>query len=283
ASAFSNAFNVVSQHAASTAAAATAKGWRLAIYLVRQPLWLLGVVAMVGGFVFQALALYNGRLSVVQPLLVTELIFSLVLGRWWLRHHVALSAWASASVTCIGLAIFLVMSEPQGGHASPTKGAWVSAIATMAGLVAVLTLAASRGSPVRRAGLYASAAGIVWATMATFIKSATDDLSGFGPLGVFEHGSLYAVIVAGIAGTVLTQAALHHGPLGVSQPVMVTTDPFVSVILGVWLFGEHFTHQPIKVAAGLLAFVIMAVGVLLMCRTAPALETAGPSRRTATK
>jgi EamA domain-containing membrane protein RarD len=136
---------------------------------------------------------------------------------------------------------------------------------------------------VRRAGLYASAAGIIWATMATFIKSATDDLSGVGPLRVFEHGSVYAVVMAGIVGTVLTQAALHHGPLGVSQPLMVTVDPFVSVILGIWLFGEHFTHQPFKVAAAFLAFVIMAVGVFFMCRTAPALETAGTSHRPTTE
>jgi drug/metabolite transporter (DMT)-like permease len=277
AAAFSNALDVVSQHTASITATPRDKGWRLALYLVRQPLWLFGVVAMVASFVFQALALHNGKLSVVQPLLVTELIFSLVLRRWWIRHRVAATAWAAAGVTCLGLAIFLVMSEPQGGHAGPTKGAWVSAIATMIGVTAVLTLLASQGSPVRRAGLYASGAGIVWATMATFIKSATDDLSAHGLVGLFQHGSVYALVAAGVAGTILTQAALHHGPLGVSQPLMVTVDPFVSIILGVWLFGEHFTNEPVKVVVACVAFLVMAGGVVFMCRTAPALETSDAS------
>src|SRR6516164_2698633 len=96
AAAFSNALNVVTQHVASTAASPRDKGWRLALYLVRNPLWLLGVGAMIASFVFQALALYNGRLSVVQSILVSELVFSLVIGRLWLRRAVVAAAWGSA-------------------------------------------------------------------------------------------------------------------------------------------------------------------------------------------
>ena len=116
ASSFANALNVVTQHVASTAAPAREKGWRLAVYLVRSPLWLFGVAAMIGAFLFQAIALDKGQLSVVQSILVTELVFSLVLGRLWLRRHVVGAAWVSACLTSAGLAVFLVMSEPKGGH-----------------------------------------------------------------------------------------------------------------------------------------------------------------------
>src|SRR5262245_36093157 len=83
AAAFANAVNVMTQHKASISAPRRVKGWRLALYLPRQPLWLLGVAAAVASFVFQALALNNGPMSVVQPLLVTELVFVLVLRRVW--------------------------------------------------------------------------------------------------------------------------------------------------------------------------------------------------------
>src|SRR5258708_4254067 len=83
AAAFSNAVNVMTQHSASVAAPKREKGWRLVAYLFRQPLWLLGWIAAVGGFVLQALALHQGLLSVVQPILVTELVFVLVLRRVW--------------------------------------------------------------------------------------------------------------------------------------------------------------------------------------------------------
>jgi drug/metabolite transporter (DMT)-like permease len=271
-SAFANSLNLITQHVASTASPRTVKGWRLALYLVRSPLWLIGGAALIGAFVLQALALYNGRLSVVQSILVTELVFTLVIGRLWLRRRVAAAAWISASVTSAGLALFLVLSQPKGGHAQATPGAWLPGLLTFGGASAVLTAFAARGSPVRRAALYATASGIVWALFATFVKSVTDVLGANGVLAVLERGAIYGLVVAGIVGTVLTQAALHYGPLSVSQPLMVIVDPLVSIVLGIWLFGEHFEGSGWRIVFGVVGFGAMALGVVVLARTAPALE-----------
>jgi len=59
AAAFSNSVNLLTQHSASIRAPKSEKGWRLVGYLFRQPLWRLGWIAAVGGFVFQAFALHN--------------------------------------------------------------------------------------------------------------------------------------------------------------------------------------------------------------------------------
>ena len=92
AAAFSNAVNLLTQHKASIGAPKKERGWRLPFYLIRHPLWLLGGAAAVGSFVFQALALHNGPMSVVQPVLVTELVFVLIL-RWvWIHQDVARAA-----------------------------------------------------------------------------------------------------------------------------------------------------------------------------------------------
>jgi drug/metabolite transporter (DMT)-like permease len=260
---------VITQHVASTAAPTKVKGVRLALYLVRSRLWLFGVGAMVAAFVFQAAALYNGLLSVVQSILVTELVFTLLIGRQWLKRSVGRSAWISASVTSVGLAVFLVMSEPQGGHNSATASAWLPALVSFGGATAVLTILARSGSPLRRAALYASASGIVFALMATFLKSATDLLGTRGLAAMLGHGGVYGLIVTGILGTILTQAALHYGPLAVSQPLMVIVNPFVSIILSVWLYGEHFTGGPVKITIAVIGFAAMAVGVVFLARTAP--------------
>ncbi len=272
ASAFANALNVVTQHVASTAAPTRDKGWRLAVYLVRNPLWLFGVGAMIGAFLFQAIALDKGQLSVVQSILVTELVFSLVLGRLWLRRHVVGAAWVSACLTSAGLALFLVMSEPKGGHAEATAAAWLPALLACGLAAGALTVLAGGGSPVRRAALYATASGIVWAAFATFLKSATDVLTAHGVVVTLERGGIYGVVVTGIIGTVLTQAALHYGPLGVSQPLMVIVNPVVSIGLSVWLYGEHFTGGAAEIAAGLIGFAVMVVGVVFLARTAPSFE-----------
>ena len=268
-SAFLSAVNVVAQHVASTAAPSGVTGVRLALYLLRSPRWLLGVAATVGAFVFQAWALHSGRLSVVQSILVSELIFMLLVGSLWLRRRVSLGAWLAAALTAVALAFFLIVSEPQGGHPQATATAWLPALLTFAGLCALCTVLARRGSPVRRAALYAAGSGIVAALLATFLKSVTDALGGHGPLTIVLHPATYGVIAAIVLGTILTQAALHHGPLAVSQSVMVICNPFVSVVLGVWLFGEHFTGGVARVAAGVACFAAMLAGVVLLARTAP--------------
>ncbi len=276
AAAFASALTVVTQHVASTAAPTGVTGWRLAPYLIRNPLWLFGLLTVVGSFVCQAVALHFGRMSMVQSILITELVFSLVIGRVWLHRVVRPAAWISASVTIVGLTIFLIMAQPEGGHPQATTSAWLPALLTLGGATALCVIFASRGSPVRRAALYGSASAIVAAALATFLKSTTETLTGEGIPAMVMRGPLYGLVIAMFVSTVLTQAALHYGPLAVSQPLMVIVDPFVSIILGIWLYGEHFTGGPAAIAGAAAAFAAMVVGVVFLARTAPSFD-ADPS------
>lgn len=274
AAAVTAALTAVTQHVASTSAAVEVKGSRLALYLLRSPLWLFGVASTLASFVFQAIALYNGRLSVVQSILITELVFSLVIGRVWLRRAVSVAAWASASLATVGLALFLAMSQPKGGHPQATAQAWLPALLTCGGAAALCTVLAGRGSPIRRAALYATASAILAAVLATFLKSATDTLAVDGISTVLLRGPFYGLLITAALSTILTQAALRYGPLAVSQPVMVIVNPVVSVMLGIWLYGEHFTGQATQIVLGAVGFAVMIVGVVFLARTAPSLGAA---------
>ena len=269
AAALANAVHLMTQHTASLGVSGRHRIWGLLTFLIRQPLWLLGWAAAAGGFAFQALALHGGQLSVVQALLVTELVFALLLRRFWVRQHIANIAWAAALLTCAALAVFIAASEPHGGRLQPDPTNWVSAVAVFGGAVAVLAVMARWGSPVRRAALYATAASITWALMATFIKATTDVLGISGLVGVLEHWPIYALLAAGVVGSVLQQAALQVGPLSVSQPLIVVVDPAVAVVLSVWIFDERFTVSPTQRAIASLAFCVMAVGATILARAAP--------------
>jgi len=268
--AFCNALNVVMQHVASIGDPKHSKGWRFVRYLVSNPLWLLGWVALAGAFVFQAIALHNGAMSVVQPLLVTELVFALVLRWLWLHQSIRTITWWAAALTCAALALFIAMAEPSGGSTLPPSGAWVSATAATAGLAAVLAVLGLRGSPGRRAALLGASASMLWALVATFIKATTDTLTQYGLSGMFTHWPLYALAVTGLAAEVLNQVALHVGPLSISQPFIVIVDPIVSIALSVWIFGETFTNDVGRLAVGSFAFASMCVAVTVLTRTAPA-------------
>src|SRR5262249_61927352 len=91
----------------------------------------------------------------------------------------------------------------------------------------------------------------------------------FGIPGMLIRWPVYALIGAGIAGTILEQAALHVGPLSVSQPMLVIVNPFASIILSVWLFDERFTNSPAMITVAVLSFSVMAAGVTMLTRTSP--------------
>jgi len=276
AAAFSNGANVITQHSASIGAPKREKGLHLVRYLFRQPLWLLGWVAALGGFVFQALALREGQLSVVQPLLVTELVFVLLMRRMWFRQDIAGAAWAAAAVVCAAIAVFLSVAEPTGGRANPETAEWLSALLVFGGVVGVLTIAGMRGSPLRRTIAFALAGALAWALMAVFLKATTDTIASFGILGMLSRWPVYALAVAALSGTLLEQAALHVGPLSVSQPLLIVVNPLASIVLSVWLFEEHFTSSPPRIAIAVVSFAAMAVGVVELSRRAP--QNMAPTR-----
>jgi hypothetical protein len=268
--ALSNALNVVTQHVASIGDPAHSKGWHFVRYLFHNPLWLFGWVALVAAFVFQAVALHNGALSVVQPLLVTELVFALVLRRLWVHQAIHAVTWWAAAVVCVSLATFIAMSEPSGGDVLPTSRAWAASIAVTGGFAALLALFGTRGSPARRAALTGTATSVLWALVAVFIKATTDTLTQFGVGGMFTHWPVYALAVTGLAAELLSQVALHVGPLSASQPFLVVVDPIVSIALSVWVFGEHFDADGLRLAVAATAFAVMGAAVVVLTRTAPA-------------
>jgi hypothetical protein len=280
AAALANAIHLMTQHTASAGVSDEHRRWRLVIYLIRQPLWLLGWAAAAAGFVFQAVALHGGQLSVVQALLVTELVFALLLRRFWVRQHIAKRAWIAALVTTGALAVFLSVAEPHGGRLQPDAADWAIAVTVFGGVVAVLAVMARWGSPGRRAALYAIAASTTFALMAAFTKATTDVLTASGLLATLEHWPLYALIAAGIIGSVLQQAALQVGPLSVSQPLVVVVDPAVAIVLSVWIFDERFTVGAMQKAIAALAFGVMAIGVTILSGAAPTdLDSSMPARR----
>src|SRR5262245_17128392 len=97
--------------------------------LVGQTMWLLGTIALLTGYVFQAAALDRGRLAIIQPLLVTTVVFALPLGYLLTRQHVGRREIIGAAVILIGLGLFTYFGDPAGGKDNASNGEWAIAIA----------------------------------------------------------------------------------------------------------------------------------------------------------
>ena len=123
------------------------------IYLVRQPLWLGGVVSLILGFVFQIIALHFGGLALVQPILATELLFVFAYMAIIGARPVLRKDWLAGAAMALGLGVFLFTASPSGGRLHAAGPSWWFAGVSSLGLAAIaaVTIAfvgAARDAPV---------------------------------------------------------------------------------------------------------------------------------------
>ena len=83
--------------------------------LVMVPVWLLGTLILLVGYATQGAALDRGRLVVVQPLMVTTIVWALPLGYWLTSQHVVRRQVLGAGVVVVGLAMFVLVGDPDAG------------------------------------------------------------------------------------------------------------------------------------------------------------------------
>ena len=269
-----NAISVITQHIASSRLPSTGRGWRFMLDLARQPLWLLGGLALFGSLVFQALALHFGPIGLVQPLLISELVLALLIRWLWLHQPVRMITIISSVITTALLTLFIIFASPSSGQEKSSASLWVITLAVSSLVIAGLIFGARSGSVRRRAGLFGIATAIAWALEAVFIKVLTDSITTFGYVGTVSHWPLYAFILCGGVGLYCEQAALHVGPLSVSQPFIVIVDPLVSVLLGVVLFAERWRGGPSHLIAGVVILMAISVSAWVLIVTGPESMTA---------
>ena len=253
------------QQKAGSDAPAVHGGGPLLFRMAQRPLWLAGIAADGLGFVSQAAALGIGRLDVVQPLLVTSVVFALPLGAWLGDTRFGRREAIAAVVVVVGLGVFVALANPAGGRSDAPLGPWLIAIAACGGACVPLVLLAPRGPGPRRAALLGVAAGILFALSAALTKAVVDDLSDGFP-AILTHWQVYGLIVVGYASMTLNQMSLDAGSLAATMATSTAFDPIVSVILGLTLFDETIDTGPVQGIVILLALLVALVAMVVLAR-----------------
>src|SRR6476660_3957803 len=245
---------------------------RLIVRLARQPAWLLGIAAMIGGFVFQLTALHFGELGLVQPILAAELLF--VFGYLAVAgsRRPKLRDWLAVAGMSTGIGVFLRLAAPSGGRLHAPGSSWllaglVTGGVVLAALAVAFGLRGRRGtSRSRRAAVLGSATGISWGFMAAVIKELSSHLDD-GIDALVTTWSLYLLLAAGAATMLLAAHALASGPLAASQPGFTILDPLAASLLGVFLFGEHIRTDAGALAGEALALAVVIAGAAALSRS----------------
>lgn len=211
---------------------------RLMTSVLRRPVWVAGLALATASFLLQAVALSLGDLSAVQPVMVTELVFLLVILGIWFHRPLGWREWIGVVGTSAGLGVFLGLSSAVGGHQHPRGEDWLLLLVASVGGMVVASLFARRGPRSWRAACYGVAGGIAFALTAAFVKTTADEWVR-GPLFVLTHWQAYAVAIAGLSGLLISQHALEAGPVAASQSALLIVNPLASIVMGIWLFGDR--------------------------------------------
>lgn len=276
---------VLQRRAAKTVPLADAMRFRLIIDLIRRPIWLAGIVALIAGFLFQAAALSVGDLALVQPIVVAELPLTMVVAALAFRTHLDRDAWIGAISVSGGLAVLLIATAPQsgtGGHGG--MWAWLWACVASVGAGTLLVMAGLRASGGARAALYGAAAGLGFGFTAALMKGALNKLNG-GVEQVVTSWQLYLMVATGIASFFLVQNAMQAGSLVAAQPGISALDPLVSVGYGVLLFGENL-RTGVWLLPAIIGGIIIVLGTIALSHSPLATGESGdrdlPARALAT-
>jgi len=231
--------------------------------LVGQTMWLLGTVALLTGYVFQAAALDRGRLSIIQPLLVTTVVFALPLGYFLTRQHVGRREVIGAAVIVLGLGCFAYFGDPAGGNENAPDREWAIAIGAIV-LVSVALLAyGGRGGLSAKAAVYGTVSGMLFGLSAALTKPTLDYLhESVGTM--LSHWEAYALAVAGVLGFVLQQVSLGTGRLAPSVATVSVANPLVGITIGVLLLDERFSRPTWHVALAIVGLALALIGAVVI-------------------
>jgi drug/metabolite transporter (DMT)-like permease len=233
------------------------------VALAGQTMWLLGTVALLSGYVFQAAALDRGRLSIIQPLLVTTVIFALPLGYFLTRQYVGLREIAGAAVIIVGLGLFAYFGDPASGKENAPGGEWLIAVVVIGVLCGMAVAAGGRGGLSTKAAGYGAASGMLFGLSAALTKPTLDWLhESVGTM--LSHWEPYALAVAGVLGFVLQQVSLGTGRLAPSVATVSVANPIVSVLLGALLLDERLERPLWHVVVAFVGLGLALAGAVVI-------------------
>ena len=245
------------------------------VRLLGERVWLIGTLALFTGYLFQAGALDRGRLSIIQPLLVTTVVFALPLGYFLTRQHVGRREVLGAVVIIIGLGLFVYFGDPAGGNENASNSQWAITIALLS-VLSVLLLVFGSGGRSKKAAVYGTVAGILFGLSSALTKPTLDYLhESVGTM--LSHWECYALAVAGVLGFVLQQVSLGTGRLAPSVATVSVANPIVGILIGVLLLDERLSRPGWHILLAVIGLGLALAGAVVISLAREATKGAEPA------
>ncbi len=246
--------------------------------LLKSPIWFAGLGLMTTSFLLQAIALAIGNLTLVQPVMVTELLFIVIILGFWFDHPLGKQEIISVLGVIAGLGIFLGFSFGQKGSLRPGLDDWAAVVFGGTGVILLSLWLATKGTRSFKAAAFGVAGGTSFAITAAFIKQVAEQWP-HGILYILSNWQGYGVAIAGMMGLILSQHALDAGPVAASQSALLISNPLASIIMGVYLFGNHLDKSGVRLGLEIFGLGIMFISLYTLSHSPLVASQGGSSDR----
>jgi drug/metabolite transporter (DMT)-like permease len=232
--------------------------------LVRRPRWLAGTVLGLIGWGLQAFALLHAPLTLVQPLLGTNMVFLLAIAAWYLHEQVSRSQAISVVVLAAGVPMLALTAPHRSATHAGAGRVW--ATLTVLGVLALVPLAL-RGRARSASLLVPIGAGLAYSWDGLATKFASDDYATHLWLGV----AFWFVLMNAAAGlgTLAEMSALQTRAVAQVAPLVFALTTFVPVALAPLLAREWWPASAARDVLLVLALLLTGGGALALARAEP--------------
>jgi drug/metabolite transporter (DMT)-like permease len=239
---------------------------RLLLRLLREREWLLGLFLMIVGQVLGGFALNQGDVSLVEPLLATNLFFALVFARALGGHSLGWRGWLGMLSLGGGVTLFIVAGDPSSGVMPDSQiRHWVVLGAVIAA-AALLVAVARRLNLFEEATLLGAAAGLLFGLQDALTHVTAHVWLAHGFAGMLLHWQPYGLVAAAAVGQVLMQSAFEAAPLRSSLPAITVAEPLAGIVCGVGILGDRLHVTGLALAGEVCGIALCVVGVFILGR-----------------
>lgn len=231
----------------------------------RQPLYISGVCIDILGFVAGAAALHRLPLFLVQSVLAFSVGVTATISAF-LGYRLSRMGWISLGTAAVGLTVLGLSADPGPAHSLPPGWRWI-----IVGIVIPVCLIGYYGSRSESrwcAALLAFGAGLGFTAVAVSARTLHLPPNFFQ---WFTEPSVWAIILNGVAATVVFALALQKGTATTVSAVMFSTNTVLPSVIGLTLLGDSIRDGwAVPAAFGFVLAVSGAVSLAHFATVPPA-------------
>lgn len=234
--------------------------------LVRSPRWLLGMGLSGVGALIQVAALLMAPVTVVQPLSILAVPWTVMLASRISRHRISGAMWAAVALTVGGTVWFaLVAVLFAADHEELDTTRLVSGTLVAFAVAGALALVGSRGRPAWRCFAWSAAGAVVYGLESGMVKAMGEYMATRDWAASATFWFLAVVLVAGaLVATVFVQQGYATGPAEIVVGAMNAVNPIAAVAFGIAVLGEgaNITRPAALMMAAAAALALFGVALL---------------------